>query len=540
MPIAHIRNLGKYGVLTDPDAYDLAPEAFSLGVNVRFRNGKVTSGPVFRKVTDLGTDQPRFAFSANQSSGLDFLFIGYQNGRVWRYNSGTQTDYTIAGYSNSVVEGKWTSTTLANVLYVNRQDRAPWYLRSSDTAFQNLASAGWDATWTTALLRSCAGSLVALNVTKGAINYPQMVKTSSIPLSGTVPVSWDYNVPATLATENILAEMQGPITDAAPYGNSLIIYGLKEAWLMQADNSIEVYDYTKLPFQKGSLNANCSIEIDGKVYVFGPDDIWRHDTVGEESICDQKTRDFIFGSINLSKARLFFVSHNPQLKELTFNYVSGDRVAGFANPTDGCNRQAVYSYSENKWSFDDVPQVFSACNANLDIVTTWAAAAGTWDTTGGSWLDQEDSFKRTPVYVGQANATYGLSTALYAFDLYGAGSTVSFPVDTNATLARYLERDGIDLDELGEDFRDAKLLSSIYPQARLGSGSAPLMISAGAAEGFNETPTFTAYQPYDGADNYKLDYNIAGRWLSLRIKYSDYKELTISGLDLDLKRTSKR
>lgn len=540
MPIAHIRNLGKYGVLTDPDAYDLPPEAFSLGVNVRFRNGKVTSGPVFRNVKTLGTDQPRFSFAANPASGLDLLFIGYQNGRVYRYSSGTETDYSVSGFTNSVVEAKWTTTSLANVLYVNRQDRAPWYLRTSDTSFQNLASSGWDATWSTALLRSCAGALVALNVTKGATNYPQMVKTSSIPLSGAVPSSWDYTVPATLATENILAEMQGPITDAASYGNNLIIYSIKEAWLMQADNSNAVFNYAKLPFQKGSLNANCSIEIDGKVYVFGPDDIWRHDTVSEESICDQKTRDFIFGSINLSKSRLFFVSHNPQLKELTFNYVSGDRATGFANPTDGCNRQAVYSYSEGKWSFDDVPQVFSACNANLDVVTTWATATGSWDTTGGSWLDQEDSFKRTPVYVGQANASYGLSTSLYAFDLYGAGSTVAFPVDTHATLARYLERDGIDLDQLGLDLTDYKLLASIYPQSRLGPGSAPLMIAAGAADGYNETPTFSDYQPYDGSANYKLDYNIAGRWLSLRFKYSDYKELTLSGLDLDLKRTSRR
>lgn len=540
MPIAHIRNLGKHGVLTDPDAYDLPPEAFSLGVNVRFRNGKVTSAPVFRKVKTLGTDQPRFTFAANPASGLDLLFIGYQNGRVFRYNGSTETDYTISGYSNSAVEARWTSTTLANILYVNRQDRAPWYLRASDTQFQNLASAGWDATWTAGLLRSCSGALVALNVTKGATNYPQMVKTSSIPLSGTVPVSWDQTTPSTLATENILAEMQGPITDAAAYGNSLIIYGLKEAWLMAADNSALVYGYAKLPFQKGSLNANCSIEIDGKVYVFGPDDIWRHDTVGEESICDKKTRDFIFSSINLSKSRYFFVSHNPQLKELTFNYISGDRATAFTNPTDGCNRQAVYSYSENNWSFDDVPQVFSACNANLDTVSTWAAVPGTWDNTGSSWLDQEDSFKRTPVYVGQANATYGLSTALYAFDLYGIGSTVNFPVDTNATQPRYLERDGIDLDEVGVDLRDCKDLASIYPQARLGAGSAPLMIAAGAADGFNQQPTFTDYQPYDGVTLYKLDYNIAGRWLSLRYKFSDYKELTISGIDLDLKRTSKR
>lgn len=541
MSIVHIRDLAKYGVLCDPDPFNLPDTAWSFGVNIRFRNGKVSSGPVFRKAYELGTLSPRYSVATSPASGLDFLFTGYLNGKLYKFN-GTEVDYTLGSYVPASADATWTHTHLANILYVNRSDRAPWYLRASDSAFQNLGVIGggaptWDNSYTAKVLRTCGGALVALNVTKGAVNYPTMVKTSSIPLSGVVPTSWDVNVPATLATENILSEMRGDIVDGQQLGDQLVIYGLNEAWMMQADQSIEVYNYRKLPFQKGSINANCTFELDGKHYVFGVDDLWMHDGNSEVSIVDKTNRDFIFSSINISKRNRCFIQHNPQLKELSFCYVSGDRGVGFLGEPDGCNRAAVYNYIDKTMTFDDLPLVYSASNANLSISVTYATTTASYDTTGGTYLDQEDGYKRTPVFVGDSSVAYGLSTALYAQDLFGTGSTVTFPVDTYATLPRVLERTGIDLDSLNEDLRGYKVVSSIFPQGRFGAGAQPLMISVGATDYSNVDPTYSDYQPYDGNTNYKLDFNVGGRFLSMKLRYADYNEMSLSGFDIDLKHT---
>ena len=83
MSIEKLRNLSKYGVLSDPDPYDLPLEAYTVGVNVRFRNGHISSGPVFRNVLRLGTTDPRFCFSASPSIS-NSLFIGYKNGKITR------------------------------------------------------------------------------------------------------------------------------------------------------------------------------------------------------------------------------------------------------------------------------------------------------------------------------------------------------------------------------------------------------------------------------------------------------------------------
>lgn len=538
MSIEHIRDIAKYGVLCDPDPYNLPDTAWSFGLNIRFRNGKLSSGPVFRNVAALGTVSPRFSVAASPVTGLDLLFTGYLNGKLYKFN-GTETDFTLAGYTPSNAEATWSTTSLANIVYVNRSDRAPWYLRSSDTSFQNLgvtsgAPASWDMTYTCQLLRTCGGALVALNVTKGAVNFPTMVKTSSIPVSGVIPASWDFSLSNTLATENILAEMKGSITDANTLGPQLVIYGLQEAWIMTADGSQQVYSYRKLPFQKGSLNGNCSFERDGKHFVFGVDDIWMHDGNTEVSLVDKKNRDFIFGSINLSKRNRCFISFNAQLNELSFNYISGDRGVGFLGAPDGCNRAYVFNLSDETGTFDDLPLVYSSASANLNITATYATTAATYATTGGSYQDQEDGFKRTPVYVGDANSTYGLSTSLYAQDLFGTGSTVSFPVDTHATLPRYLERTGIDLDSLNLDLRGYKVLSTMYPQGRFGAGAQPLMISVGASDYANIAPVYGTPQPYDGNLNYKLDFNVAGRFLAIKGTYADYNEMSLMGFDVDL------
>lgn len=541
MAIAHLRNLAKYGVISDGDPFNIPIEAFSAGVNVRFRNGKITSGPVFRKVVELGTVDPRFTWSSHPTQGQDLLFIGYKDGTTSLVANAVESDVTLTGYTPSAVEAIWTATNLAGVTYVNRSDRAPWYLRVSDATYQDLAVSGWDPTWTAGLLRSCSGALVALNVNKGAVSYPTMVKTSSIPLSDTVPTSWDETDPATLATENILVEMQGAIIDACQLGRGLIIYGAHESWRMQADGSSFVYTYSKLPFQKGALNANCSVELDGKNIVFGPNDIWMHDGNTEKSLVDGRNRDFIYGSINMSRADLCFVKTNPRLNEIIFAYVSGDAYTAFsAALIGGCNKQAVWNYVDDTWTFDDLPGVYSATEANLSTSLTYTDVPYTYSTSGGSYQDQEDGFKRTSVYVGAVNATYGLTTNLYAFDLFGQGSTVSYTVDLAATPARYLERDGVDLDELTQDLKTYKTLRSIYLQARIGSDTENIMVAAGASDGFNTPATVSAYQPFNGLDLYKCDFNVAGRYLSYRIRFDDYKELTLTGLDVDLKANGHR
>lgn len=472
--------------------------------------------------------------SSTPLSGLDLLVTGFKSGRLYSYSSGTFSNLSIPSYADNDSELPFTSAHLADVFYINRGDRVPWYLGPADSVFHALPN--WTSTWRAQLLRTCGGALVALNVTKAGVNFPTMVKTSSLPQSGAVPSSWDHTSLSTLATENILAELEGPIVDACSLSSALFIYGSNETWVMQPDGSSNLYSYTKRFANRGAINANCSIEVNGRQFVFGINDIWMHDGVTPQSIADGRVRDFVFGAINVKKANRCFVSHDQARNEVKFHFVSGDRGIAFVptDATNGCNRAAVYNYAENTWSFDDLPFVFFSYPANIDNQLTYATVTSTYDTVGGSYLDQEDGFKKTQVYVGEASTLYGTTNALYAFDAFGNDSTIAFPVDTHASAQATLERDGIDLDEVGADLTGYKCVVSVYPQGRIDPDGSPVQFRFGAADHFNQPAMFDAWQDYDGELLSKLDFTSAGRFLSCQIKFNDHKQFTLSGFDLEV------
>ena len=78
MPIVRQRNLGAQGVITDQDPYALPAGTWSNGVNVRFRNNKISRAPVFRTVkSPLAEANPRYLLTAGLGSTNNEMFIGY-------------------------------------------------------------------------------------------------------------------------------------------------------------------------------------------------------------------------------------------------------------------------------------------------------------------------------------------------------------------------------------------------------------------------------------------------------------------------------
>ncbi len=544
MPIIPVRGIAKLGVVTDMDPYNLPVGAWSMGVNVRFRNGDITRAPVFRSVDPaLSYGSPRFLSANSPSSGFDAIIVGYQNGRVTSITSGVETDLSITAgglgtagvYLNANAETSFTSCHLGDVFYVNRPDRAPWSFKVSDTVMHVLANwAPVSSPWTCNILRASNSALCAFGITQNGVSYPTMVITSEFAVVDTVPVTWDYTLGTNNATSNVLGEMEGAITDAQALGEIMIVYGLNETWTMVLDGSANIWAYHKLFKGYGALNANCAVEVDKQHFVFGPTDIWKHDGTTPISICDERTREFIFSALNVSQANRCFVNYNARLKEINFAYVSGDSYCAFNIGANGCNRQATYHVPTNTWSFDDLPFIFGATMASVNTVQTWASTTSVWATVGGTWLDQADSSKKVCVMVGDVSATYNLTETLYAFDLQGPGSAVAFTVDTNATKGWALYRDGIDLDEVGADLKGYKVLNSIYPQGRLEVGAQPITFSFGSADYFNDAVVMSTPQTWDASSLYKLDYNVSGRYLSMIVTHNDYHYAKLTGFDFDM------
>ena len=403
------RGIAKGGVVTDVDPYNLKLGEWSWGSNVRFRNQAITRAPVFRGAqTTLVHTGPRYLSSIVPSSSFDTVIIGYNTGQVSGLIGGTDTDLSVSGYTPSSTEGIYTSCQLGDVFYINRNDRAPWAFPPGSSLFEVLPNwAPVDGPWTVNILRASNSALCAYGVTQNGVSAPNMVLTSEFALEGAVPASWDYTIGTNDATQNVLDELEGPITDACALGNLMIIYGQNETWVQALTGDDNIWGYEPLFKDQGAISANCAIEIDKKHYVFGLNDIWMHDGNSKESICDERTREFIFNGLNLANAQWCGVAYNKNLKEIYFRYPSGDAFCFFTG-ANGCNRQAVFHIPTGTWSFDDLPFVFGAVMANFDSSRTWATDTLTWATSGGSWASLNNTIKKVMAMVSSMNTFMGL------------------------------------------------------------------------------------------------------------------------------------
>jgi hypothetical protein len=486
-------------------------------------------------------DQPRFIVSFMGDSDAEELLIGYLNGQIGHWTvGGDEENFSITGYTPSDTDAPYTSCQLGGLVYVNREDRVPWFWGPTDTEMATLTN--WDSTWRCKVLRSYNDALIAFNMIENGVEYPTKIRTSDITEYGTVPTTWDETDLTNNATANVLAEMRGEIVEAQTLGPSMIVYTQQETWLMQADGSDDIYSYRRLFNDAGAMNANCAIELENKHYVFGYKDIWVHDGVGKESICNSRVRRQVFTNLDFSAAHYCFVMNNPVLNELYFCYRDGSVDDANFSTVQGCNLAAVYNYKNNTWSFETLPNVFSGTQLVIGNAATYEGTSATYDELSVSYFNLSEDSKRAPIMVGQADSDFSLSDRLYGLDMDGDQSILAFSVDSNATLNWALIKEGADLDELDLDLRGYKNIVAVYPQARLGDDAMTIEFAFGSGDNFGEAATYEDYQTYNNSTLYKLDYKSGGRFLSLKGRGTEggRKYFRLSGFDFDVEITGER
>lgn len=543
MPNLPVRNMGGSGVITDIHPYDLPPNAISGGVNIRFENRKITRGPVFREVHEYAAGfEPSYLFSIPPVvEGNDQIIAVASNGSSILSLTGGSTVVDLTPTTPPVIatELPWTHTFLGSVAYLNHKDSVPLQKAVSDAKFLPLTA--WPTNFRTRALRSYKDFLIALGVSKAGTEYPTMVKWSDIAQFGGAPASWDPTSTTNSAGENIINEMKTPIIDGLTLRDSFIIYCENEVWLMDYIGGNFLFRWRKLYDRAGIINSNCVVQVDGLHYVFDRHDIYVHDGASKKSICHGKVKDFIFDGIMQDKRHLCFVSHDPNLNEIHFNYPSGDAVVGFHNPTTGCNRAAVYNYLNETWSFYDLPNVTATANANIPLGISYdSLGTATYRDIGGSYRVSGDSQEQHVLFASRTDAGQGITKPrILGLDLLYGGRLVK-PVCTEVLRPAFAERIGIDMDEEGAPLPSYKVIHTIYPQLGL-QGDQAVTFQFGASDIVDQSPVWTGDLPFDPRVNSKVDTGrVAGRYLGWRLRYSGYGDFSFSGMDAKMTARGRR
>ena len=385
--------------------------------------------------------------------------------------------------------------------------------------------------------------MLALNMTEGSTNFPNRIRFSNIVQANAIPDSWDETDVTKSAGFSDQVQLNTPIIDGLELGTNFLVYTSSEVLRMDFVGGTFLFTFRKLFSDDGVINQNCIVEAEGKHFVFGNSDIYVTDGNTKRSIADEKVRQFIYQGLNVKNSDRCFVQHNKILSEIYFCYQSGDSLCSFTN-AERCNRAAIYNYKNDTWSLMDLPNVSAGTTANVDTVTTYATVTETYDSIGGSFLDQEDSFNRHTLMVGQDNATDGISSdKLYVLDLADSGSSVAFAIDTEATKPPFLERAGLDLDETQASIDGYKVITKVLPQiSTANQDNTNVTFQFGASDIPSEIPAYGSAVTFDIATDHKVDSRAAGRYLSYKVTLdaNDYKDFSFSGMDVDITTTGTR
>lgn len=529
-----VRRLGSTGLVPDvfpPDLENVS--ALSGGVNVRFANGRISRAPVFRTVIDLPHEPGHLLAIPQTSTGYEeVISISYDYGTFLRLNGDVTED--ISPPDHMAIEGTQTVTSsfLGGVTYVNRETHAPLCKRPADNTFVPLPN--WPEADRCRALRPYRDQLIALGVTKQGAYIPTMVRWSDFAYFGDAPASWDPTDTTKSAGENMLNEMKHPLVDGLTLRDSFILYCTSSVWMMSYVGGNDIYVFRKLYDDRGMINTNCVVQVGGLHYVFDRDDIYVHDGVSDRSICDNRTRDFIFSSLSFSKAHHCFVQHDAKLSEVRFSYIADDPYSGFRGATTGCNRQAVYNYQNDTWSFYDVPNIVGSTRAALISGSGWEDDQTVpWSKAGGLWMTTEGDQAQHALVAARSDGTLGLPQArIYGQDLINGGR-LRRDIASETLRPAMVERVGIDLDAYGKRLTQHVNVQAIWPQLRPDNWE-DCAFQFGAANFVGVAPEWSQEFQIDPETETKIDINEAGKYVSWRFICRGQQDFDLHSFDIQL------
>lgn len=568
MPSLPMKKLGAVGVVTDVSPYDLVPNSFSDCNNVVFSEEKIQRAPVFKTLyrpvkselsydaatgnydTNTGVYESvegasisatRFIDSYQDPSIGEIAIICDNDGTVRAYPNGTLDDITPSGTLITNTE-PWTHAQVGGISMLARKGMRPYVRNILTDANYSLLAGDWVTTHSATVVRPFLDYFIMLNVTKGATEYPTMVKWCN-PIQYGVAVTniqWDPANTAYIAGENVLAEAKTPIRDGGPLGNNFIIYTQDQVWTMEYTGSSLVFNFRRLFPTGGIINTNCWAEVEGKHFVFGENDIYVHDGNSKKSIADTKVRRRIFSTINREKLKSFYVLHNSVSNLVYFCYQTTIDEVNFLN-TAHCNKAAVYNYKDDTWSFVDLPNCVGATEANISLVNgLYQSLDASYELFNTSYVTFEGVTEKLPIMLSITDQSNNLSESrIFAVDLPTSG-VLSLPIEAETLKPAYVERIGIDLDEVGSSIRNYKIITAILPQVTFADTNGIFTWEVGASDTPNGNATWYYSNTFYPNTDYKLDMKVAGRYLAYRLTTSNPENFFISGFEAQIKEISRR
>ena len=506
----NISNLGQFGMMQDQAPVDLPDNAFSNAQNCRFAGGY--AGRMAGHVQVFGTlaTTPLFLLPMTYSTSRFVIYPG--TNAIYADDGTTETNVTGAAPTGAVTD-KWTGDVFNGIAILNNQIDVPQYW--DGTIASNFATfPTWDATWRAKSIRSYRDFIVAVNITKGATRYPQMVKWSTAANPGSMPNSWNEADPTTDAGEFPLAQTQGELVDSLPLGGVNIIYKTDSYWSMQFVGGEEKFAFQLIGSGAGLLSQNCAVAFPGGHVCIGNGDIYIHNGGQSRSIVSERDRDWFFGNLDSTYRNLAFACINPSKKEVWLCAPG----TGFTS----CTYALVWNWETDTIGHREVPNLYHANTGQVDVtaISVWDSFTDVWDDVTELWSELQYNPAEQRLILASANAE------LYLPD---RGSTFDGTEYTS-----YLERQGLVLG----DPTTVKTVTGLWPRFDAPTGTV-IQIRVGSQASPDVAVAWQGYVNYTVGTSFRADLFGTGRFIAYALQSTSGSTWRLKGITFEFENVSE-
>ncbi len=512
--IIPVENIGSIGIVSDVSPEKLPKEAWSAGQNVRFRENTVRKAKGWSEPVGTPTVVPYWLLPYRTTTDSFWVYAGLT--KVYVTDGTTHTNITRQTASvdvdyNATADLNWTGLVFGGVPIMNNGVDPPQMWSPPQAATKLVELSNWPANAECAALRGFKQFLIALNYTNGsATNFPRLVKWSHGAGFNSVPSSWDETDDTKDAGEYELADTRGDVVDGLAFRDDFIIYKDDSIWGMSFVGGANVFRFYEISLQLGILSRRCMAEWERGHFVFGTNDIVITDGQTVRSVVDRKVRSRVYNAIDPTNYGRSFVVPNLIKKEMWACYP--------ANGESFATEAMVWNWEENSISFRELPKI---AHASYGVVnpgggTTWDVDSQVWDADSSAWDDQTFNPTQTRIMMAGTN-----DTKIYL------GDDPASNTKNGTNMTSLVERTGL----FNESASRVKYCGGVYPKME-STGSIDIYV--GSQMALDEGVSWEGPFAFNSATDYKVDCEVSGRWLGVRVESTEDVDWSMTGYELDI------
>ena len=533
MAVIPVENVGEVGIVKDINPWQLPPNVWSDGNNVRVEHGAIVKSPGYAEVMATCPVTPYHIVQLKYGTEAYWVIASLTSIRVYKTSNETWYDITRgSGAYNATADEGWTSTVLGGVLVMaNGFDQPQFWALSSgvpstSTTMADLTnwSSGAGATHYPVSVRAFRSFLIALNLTEAGVPIPQKVKWSTEAGIQAVPASWDETSATVDAGEYELADTKGAILDGLPLGDTFMIYKEDSIYSMSYVGTPFIFAFRQLSPSVGALAKNCVAEFDGGHFILGNGDVYINDGQRVKSILPHKIRDYIFGEIDGANFERSFV---------VADYGNTEMWACFPTPTstsNQCNKAVVWNWTNNAFTIRDIPNLAHAgygTVADPNSFTTWSAAIPTWSSALGTWTQTWSQSENVLVMASPTD------TKLYR--------NASGNREDDTDMTSFIERTGMAFtSQQQNDQSIVKRIKAVWPKMEVTGSGNTVNVYVGTQNSTEEAVSWSDAVSFNPDTQSKVSVRKSGKLYGVKFESTGDFDWRLDGYEIELDDAGRR